>query len=140
MGIIRSFLNADTDEVTIIRSALDAKSTSEPVLREQRSQLSKPVPTWAAKLSSETVLTEEHLAELEESLAARRALFDGYPDGPKRTIALARHQQAQETVARLRDTLTIGTRGDHDPGDDLGEHNGHHHGEHGADLDALAAG
>lgn len=145
MGIIRSVLTADTDEIAVIRSAFDARSTGEAVIKEIRATLSKPVPGWAMKLDDETVLTVESLDSLDAALTARLALLESYPEGAKRNTALERHRLAQDVVTRLHDTLTGDNRsdnggdqsaGDDDGGDDDGgddsadNHNGHHAADH----------
>lgn len=126
MGIIRSVLTADAEEIAVIRSAFDAKSTSEPAIKEQRSALSKPVPGWAIKMNVDTVFTGDTLDDLDDALTARTAVLESYPDGPKRATALERHRHAQRVVAGMRATLTGQTPGDsdHHNGDNADAHDG----------------
>ncbi len=105
MAIVRSILTPSPDEIASVSRALDAKATSEPVVREQRAHLSHPVPTWAAKISADTEISHASLDALDEAITSRIALLQSYPKGPRRDKALARHQEAAEQVASWRAEL-----------------------------------
>lgn len=111
MGILRSILTPAPDEVDAVRKALDAKATSEPVVREQRATLSKPVPTWAARIDATTEISHASLDELEAAITERLRLLESYPAGPKRDKAIERHQQAAAQIDAWRQELPadIGT-------------------------------
>lgn len=105
MGILRSVLTPAPDEIDSVRKALDAKATSEPVVREQRAMLSKPVPTWAAKISDSTEISHATLDELDAALNARLRLLEAYEAGPRRDRAIERHRAAAQQVSVWRAEL-----------------------------------
>lgn len=105
MGILRSILTPDVEEIAILKKALDAKTTGESVVREQRRALSKPVPVWASRIREDTPLTAQALGELSEALADRIGILERYPAGPRRDKALERHTEANELITRLRAEL-----------------------------------
>lgn len=105
MGILRSILTPAPDEVDSVRRALDTKATSEPVVREQRSLLSQPVPTWASKIDAHTEISVEALDELELAVTERLAVLRSYRSGERRDRAIERHQAAAEQIALWRDEL-----------------------------------
>ncbi|GAB20532.1 hypothetical protein GOEFS_119_00220 [Gordonia effusa NBRC 100432] len=105
MGILRSILTPDADEVAVLKSALDARATGEPVLRELRKALSDPVPRWASKLSTKTEIDAEFISELRIALERRVTLLESYPVGKRRDAALERHRAALDLVERLRNSL-----------------------------------
>ena len=125
MGILRSILTPAPDEVAAVRTALDAKATSEPVVREQRATLSKPVPTWAARIDDKTEISHASLDELEAAITERLQLLETYPAGPRRDKAIERHRQAAAQIDAWRQELPadIGT----DATGDTNEHGVNHH-------------
>lgn len=140
MAIVRSILTPSPDEIASVSRALDAKSTSEPVVREQRAHLSHPVPAWAAKISADTEISHASLDALDAAISARVELLEGYPQGPRRDKALDRHREAAEQVARWRAELGNIPGASHEGGEHEGDdaeepqHNHHH-----ADPDAEPA-
>lgn len=125
MGILRSILTPAPDEVAAVRTALDAKATSEPVVREQRATLSKPVPTWAARIDDKTEISHASLDELEAAITERLQLLETYPAGPRRDKAIERHRQAAAQIDAWRQELPadVGT----DTTGDTSEHGVNHH-------------
>uniref|UniRef100_UPI003F4999C1 hypothetical protein n=1 Tax=Nocardia suismassiliense TaxID=2077092 RepID=UPI003F4999C1 len=101
MGIIRPILNPSPEEAAAIRAAFDAKSTSEPVVAEQRKNLSAHAPAWVSKVSDDSDLRSAMLSQLKASLASRIQVLEGYPSGPQRDSALERQRTAAEIVAGL---------------------------------------
>lgn len=101
MGIIRPILNPSSEEADAIRDAFDAKRVSEPVLVEQRKNLSAHAPSWVNRIDEDSDLRQAMLAQLNAELTARISVLEGYPSGPQRDSALDKQRAALDIVAGL---------------------------------------
>ncbi|WP_280381335.1 hypothetical protein [Nocardia wallacei] len=115
MGIIRPILTPSADEAGTIRAAFDGKQTTEPVIQEQRKNLTSHAPSWVSRVSDDSDLRPAMLSELAASLEHRIGVLENFVAGPQRDAAIERHRAAAEVVADLRSQLDEHQIGAGDP-------------------------
>lgn len=105
MPRLRQVLTLDEGELESLSKALDSRRAGEPVVRELRASLSRPIPSWATKLTTTVELDSERVAELRGALTARARLLEQLPEGGKRNALLATTAEAQRVVDEVAEAM-----------------------------------